>query len=302
MRYLINKNKIKKIIKTIENITKNYHIHILANPTINYEKNEIIFKISKKSSHYLYAIWASLVYKFCEKRIANNAFEMPISYKNNYSVIWIKRIKILFLYGKLKNIKIPDIPRIKHPKIIALGGASGSGKTSIFKKLKEKYPKKISNYPAYTTRKPRQEEQNKIDYFFCSKNDLDLARKNPNYTNFVEARNNWYWIKPANMLRGVWQNHERIHFFFISQVNDYKARKKLFPQMKWVWIYTDPKNIILRLKKRGDNDIKSSLSYNHKIIKRLPESLIDLKIKNEQTKLDAAVNLIDKFCGLQNKK
>ena len=60
---------------------------------------------------------------------------------------------------------------------LALSSPSGAGKTTITKKLSQKYPN-IKVSISHTTRKPRSNEIDGVDYYFVSKNDFeDLIKK-----------------------------------------------------------------------------------------------------------------------------
>ena len=74
---------------------------------------------------------------------------------------------------------------------LALSSPSGAGKTTITKKLSQKYPN-IKVSISHTTRKPRSNEIDGVDYYFVSKNDFeDLIKKNHFYEH-AQIFDNYY--------------------------------------------------------------------------------------------------------------
>ncbi len=57
-------------------------------------------------------------------------------------------------------------------------GFSGSGKTSLYRKLKSEYSEKVYFPKTYTTRSPRSEEENSHEYIFVSKENFVKIRQN----------------------------------------------------------------------------------------------------------------------------
>ena len=79
---------------------------------------------------------------------------------------------------------MPQIPFMSpvHNKLIILTAPSGSGKTSITRFLIHKYPK-LSFSISATTRLPRGEEKNGVEYYFMS---VDDFRKKIDEKGFIE--------------------------------------------------------------------------------------------------------------------
>lgn len=180
--------------------------------------------------------------------------------------------------------------------IISIGGPSGAGKTAVVKRMKEMLPGKVMTYPAFTTRPKRQTEQEGVDYYFRTPEELRLARQDPSCTNFVEARGYWYWTNLDKTKETVRRHPDSIHVFFISQRKDYELRKTLFPELRWVWLYAEPHEIRARLTSRGNENIGASLSYNNKLGEQQIDDLIDVRIHNREGRLDLTVRQILAFC------
>ena len=66
--------------------------------------------------------------------------------------------------------------------MVILSSPSGAGKTTITKKIQQKYQNfKIS--VSHTTRKPRPNEVEGVDYFFVTKEEFKKKKKKMNFTN-----------------------------------------------------------------------------------------------------------------------
>ena len=180
--------------------------------------------------------------------------------------------------------------------IIAIGGPSGAGKTAVVKRMKELMPETIITHPAFTTRPQRPDEQEGIDYHFKTVTDLDIARQDPAFADFVEARGYWYWTAPDRMLREVSSHPHKLHIFFVSQRKDYENRKTNFPDLRWVWLYADTHEIEMRLSSRVGESAASSLEYNHNLSEQRVNDLIDLRIHNREGQLDRTAQRILEFC------
>ena len=74
---------------------------------------------------------------------------------------------------------------------IVLSSPSGAGKTTITKKISQKYPNiKISI--SHTTRKPRPNEIDGVDYHFVSKEKFEKLIKEKNFYEHAKIFDNYY--------------------------------------------------------------------------------------------------------------
>ena len=75
--------------------------------------------------------------------------------------------------------------------MVILSSPSGVGKTTITKKIQQKYNTfKIS--VSHTTRKPRSNEVDGVDYFFTSENDFKNLIKNKEFYEYAQIFENFY--------------------------------------------------------------------------------------------------------------
>ena len=75
--------------------------------------------------------------------------------------------------------------------MLILSSPSGAGKTTISKKIQQKYQNfKIS--VSHTTRKPRTNEVEGVDYYFISKNKFEEKIKNGEFYEYARIFDNYY--------------------------------------------------------------------------------------------------------------
>ena len=89
--------------------------------------------------------------------------------------------------------------------MVILSSPSGAGKTTITKKIQQKYPSfKIS--VSHTTRKPRSNEVNGVDYFFVSSREFEeLINKNKFYE-YAKIFENYYGTLKKNVDETIKKN------------------------------------------------------------------------------------------------
>tara|TARA_B100000524_G_scaffold336534_1_gene226536 strand:- start:120 stop:755 length:636 start_codon:yes stop_codon:yes gene_type:complete len=74
--------------------------------------------------------------------------------------------------------------------MVILSSPSGAGKTTLVKKIEEN--KDFSISISHTTRKPRKNENNGVDYFFVSKSEFENLIKNNKFLEYARVFNNYY--------------------------------------------------------------------------------------------------------------
>ena len=83
--------------------------------------------------------------------------------------------------------------------MVILSSPSGAGKTTISKKIQQKYQNfKIS--VSHTTRKPRENEVEGIDYYFINENDFKNKVKNHEFYEYAKIFGNYYGTSKESVL------------------------------------------------------------------------------------------------------
>jgi len=241
------------------------------------------------------ALWAQLVEVLIDNKIVNSAIEVYQIETGKFWLINFNNHWLCFSEDSYAPPKLPTVPLDKKPLILAIGGCSGSSKTTIGRRISRRLNNQVIMYPAYTTRSPRKGETDGVDYHFIDKCNLQEYQCNPYYSEFIKARNSWYWVNRYQVLNSVIGNLDKIHIFFITQRHEFKIKSKFFPWMDWVWLKSPREQIKNRLKERGDKNIDKSLIHNSKILSIDISDLIALQIDNLDNQFDETVEKIITF-------
>lgn len=151
--------------------------------------------------------------------------------------------------------------------LLVICGKSGSGKTTLRNALL-KENKELSKVVGYTTRQPRQNEVNGIDYHFVDKQDFE---KNQNIILKRAVGESLYGVNTNSF-----HNNNTVLILDINGMNELKANKQNF---KVVFLDISNQVVIPRLKERGDNlhEIKDRLSADKNLTL---ENLLQITTKN----------------------
>ena len=179
--------------------------------------------------------------------------------------------------------------------IICLIGKSGSGKSTIEQKLCSDL--KINHVISHTTRPPRNEELEGLDYFFCTDDYFEEEREN-----FIEQR--LYKIINKDGTKGIWRYglhrnsiKEGLNVVVVDS-NGYKALRKYFGRNNVLpfFIHCSDTTRLNRLIGRGDMnnplEVTRRLEADEKDFKEFIESHNYYKICNEYG-IDLAVQEIE---------
>ena len=142
--------------------------------------------------------------------------------------------------------------------MVILSSPSGAGKTTITKKIQQKYPSfKIS--VSHTTRKPRSNEVNGVDYHFVSSEVFEDFIKRNKFYEHAKIFDNYYGTLKKNVDDTIKKND------IIFDI-DWQGTKKLsqFSNLELIKIYLITENKI-ELKKRL---LKRNLDTKKEVDKR----------------------------------
>jgi len=79
-------------------------------------------------------------------------------------------------------------------QVVVIAGPSGSGESTITNEIIKRYPVRLARLVTATTREPRDDEQNGVDYYFFTKEDFKREKELghiPEFT-YIENRDTYY--------------------------------------------------------------------------------------------------------------
>ena len=189
--------------------------------------------------------------------------------------------------------------------MVILSSPSGAGKTTLVKLLSEENQYKIST--SHTTRKPRLNEKNGIDYFFVEKKKFKEMINNAEFLEYAEVFNNYYGTTKKNVFlnldKGInmvfdidWQgtekivskqlNYKLISFFILPPSRDELLNRLSNRDMK-------DKLIVEERMKQFNKDILHWRDYDYVVVNdnlkncyKKIISFIDSEINNKKNEYD----------------
>ena len=189
--------------------------------------------------------------------------------------------------------------------MVILSSPSGAGKTTLVKLLSEENKYKISI--SHTTRKPRLNEKNGIDYFFVEKKKFKEMINNDEFLEYAEVFNNYYGTTKKNVFlnldKGInmvfdidWQgtekivskqlNYKLISFFILPPSRDELLNRLSNRDMK-------DKLIVEERMKQFNKDILHWRDYDYVVVNdnlkncyKKIISFIDSEINNKENQYD----------------
>ncbi|MGB5155905.1 guanylate kinase [Desulfobacterium sp. N47] len=78
----------------------------------------------------------------------------------------------------------------KHGCLFIISAPSGAGKTTLCKRLMDRFD--IIYSVSYTTRAPRKDERNGVDYFYISKEEFEKKIREDKWAEWAEVHGNFY--------------------------------------------------------------------------------------------------------------
>jgi len=162
--------------------------------------------------------------------------------------------------------------------MVILSSPSGAGKTTISKKIQQKYQNfKIS--VSHTTRKPRSNEVEGIDYYFIKENDFKNKIKNNEFYEYAKIFGNYYGTSKESVLNLLknkndvlfdidWQGTQQLSKFkelsllkiFILPPNKEELKKRLVQRNQ------DKPDVVEERLKAYDTDSAHKKDYDFVVI------------------------------------
>ncbi len=167
---------------------------------------------------------------------------------------------------------------------IVLSSPSGAGKTTITKKLSQKYPNiKISI--SHTTRKPRPNEIDGVDYHFVSKEEFEKLIKKNNFYEYAKIFDNYYGTSKNSVNKLHQESYDVVFDIDWQGTKQLSENKELnlikifiLPpdknelKMRLINRNQDNKKIVEKRLKQYESDVQHWFDYDYVVINKDLES------------------------------
>ena len=193
----------------------------------------------------------------------------------------------------------------KRGTMIILSSPSGAGKTTLVKLLSKK--KNFFVSISHTTRTPRSNEKEGIDYFFIEKKRFQKLIEENEFLEFAEVFGNYYGTSKENIIKKLNDGHNVI-FDIDWQGTEQIIKKELDFKVVTIFILPPSKKVLKeRLSNRDmkdklivdermkqfDKDILHWKNYNYVVINddlkncfKKIENILDSELNNKRSKYD----------------
>ena len=162
-------------------------------------------------------------------------------------------------------------------RMVILSSPSGAGKTTLTKKIQQKY-KNFKISVSHTTRKPRANEVDGVDYYFITEKEFKKKIEKKDFYEFAKIFDNYYGTsiesvrqlsKENNILFDIdWQGNQQLSNYkelnlikiFLLPPNKVELKKRLIQRNQ------DESNIVKKRLDSYDTDIDHWCDYDYIII------------------------------------
>jgi len=188
----------------------------------------------------------------------------------------------------------------KTGKLIVISAPSGTGKTTVVKKLLEESANLVASV-SYTTRKMRENEKEGLDYFFVGEKTFANMIENDDFLEHATVFGNFYGTEK----KSVSQNLEKgINVILEIDWQGAQQIKNRMPSCVMIFLIPPSKEVLLsRLKNRGTDsnqeienrfnqaveDLEQSNNFDHVLVNDQLDRVVDeiaLYIKGESNKIN----------------
>ena len=143
--------------------------------------------------------------------------------------------------------EFPSLTSVARGRLVVLSGPGGVGKSTVAKELRKSSPFIVS--VSSTTRSPRFNEVEGVDYHFLSREDFDLAVKRNEFLEWAEFAGNRYGTPSAPVMKALEEGHSVLLEIEISGA---KQVKKKLPEALLVFLEPPTwEELVSRLEGRG---------------------------------------------------
>lgn len=136
-------------------------------------------------------------------------------------------------------------------KLIIFSAPSGAGKTTIVKKLLEKYGDKIAFSISASTRQPRGEEIDGKDYYFISKEEFLHRIAKKEFVEFEEVYSGTFYGTLRSEIERIWSSGKSV-IFDIDVVGGLHLKRKFGENALAIFVQPPSMGVLIeRLRGRG---------------------------------------------------
>jgi guanylate kinase len=188
------------------------------------------------------------------------------------------------------DLKKSFLPNHTEPLLVVISGPSGVGKDTVVDRMAAR------NLPFHfvvtaTTRLPREDEVNGVDYFFYTKDKFAEMIGQDELLEYAVVYNEFKGIPKAQVMEALASGKDVV---MRLDVQGAATIRKLFPDALLIFLTTEtPQELENRLKARKTEDpeaMKLRIATAHEEVKRVVE--FDYVVENRDSRLDETVDII----------
>ena len=175
--------------------------------------------------------------------------------------------------------------------LVILSGVSGAGKDTIKKELIKRMDNVVS-LPSYTSRKPRNGEQEGVQYHFITKEEFEQRIKNDEFYEYDLHHENYYGTSRKLMNEKIASGKIIVKDIEVNGTENLIKLLKNETKLVTIFLRVEKEELRRRLIARGDNltNEEIELRLNRLDYEETKINLYDYMIKNDN--FEKTVNLI----------
>lgn len=177
----------------------------------------------------------------------------------------------------LSHLRILAMAPTEHKagRPIIISGPSGSGKSTILKRLFDEYPERFAFSVSHTTRAPRGQEQNGVEYHFVSKDEFERMIGEKGFVEYAQFGSNYYGTSLQTIEDQKAKGRTTVLDIEMNGVKQIAAHPNFEPKPRFLFL-SPPSEEILEQRLRG-----RGTDAEEAIQKRLKQAKEEMKFQEE---------------------